>query len=164
MFAGEPPLNLFTTLAHHPALLGSMTPLFAQLSDGLLPSRDRELVILRLAWRKQCRYEWAHHVRIASLAGVTAKEIAGIPQAAPSRAWNEFDAALLGAVDELCEPNGVVSESVWRCLEVRYDAGQMLELLVLTGMYAMAAGLLNSCATPTEAWMPDPAPLPPSAA
>ena len=48
------PLNIFATLAHHPALLRRWlvfaTHVFAKNS---LPQRDRELLILRTGWR--CR-------------------------------------------------------------------------------------------------------------
>ena len=45
------PLNLFSTLAHHPKLLQRWM-VFASflLAKGELPARDRELLILRTAW------------------------------------------------------------------------------------------------------------------
>src|SRR5690348_4898614 len=48
---GGAPLNIFATLAHHPRLLKRFNVLGGLfLSRGLLPPRDREIVILRVGW------------------------------------------------------------------------------------------------------------------
>ncbi len=56
---GEGALNIFKTLARHPGLFRRWMPFGGKLMQGgKLPPRDRELVILRVAWRCQAAYEW----------------------------------------------------------------------------------------------------------
>jgi alkylhydroperoxidase family enzyme len=56
--SGEP-YNLFTTLAHHPKLLSRFNALGGLfMAHNELPTRDREIVILRVAARTRCAYEW----------------------------------------------------------------------------------------------------------
>src|SRR5215470_5346591 len=63
-------VNIFATLVRQPGLYRRWMP-FA----GKLPDRDRELLILRSAWRCASSYEWGQHVRLAAQAGLSAEEI-----------------------------------------------------------------------------------------
>ncbi|MFE0026028.1 carboxymuconolactone decarboxylase family protein [Amycolatopsis sp. NPDC059021] len=156
----NPVLNILATVGNHPGLLTGLAPLLGAISTGLLPARDRELVILRVAWHTQARYEWAHHVVIADGAGLTEREIARIPQGPDEPGWGDRDAALLRAVDELHGPGAAVSDETWRQLSSCYDHRQLLELLALTGTYTLVAYVLNSCRVPIDDWLRDPAALP----
>src|SRR5262249_17456488 len=72
-------LNIFRTLVHHPGLFRKWLPFGGKLlAGGKLSARDRELVILRTAFRCRARYEWAQHVAIARTAGLTDDEIARV--------------------------------------------------------------------------------------
>jgi AhpD family alkylhydroperoxidase len=44
---------------------------------GLLPQREVELVILRVATLRDCAYELDHHLRLGRAAGLTDDELAG---------------------------------------------------------------------------------------
>ena len=51
------PLNIFGVLAHHPKLLKRFNLLGGfLLNKGLLPERERELVILRIGWNARAAY------------------------------------------------------------------------------------------------------------
>src|SRR5690348_5413166 len=101
---GRPPRpapNLFLTLARHPVLLRDWLPLGSRLLlGGTLPPRDRELVILRTAWLCGCEYEWGHHARIGTRAGLSEDEVAGVRDPSAAR-WSGHDAAVLRATGEL---------------------------------------------------------------
>jgi hypothetical protein len=57
--AGAPPLRLSATLVRHHTLLRAWPPFASALqSGGLLPGRDRELLVLRTAWNDCSEYEW----------------------------------------------------------------------------------------------------------
>src|SRR4051794_36175249 len=72
-------LNIFRTLARHPGLFRKWLPFGGKLlAGGKLSPRDRELVILRTAFRCRARYEWAQHVAIARTAGLADDEIARV--------------------------------------------------------------------------------------
>ena len=50
-------LNVFATLAHHPALLKRWSPLANHLLfKSTLPAREREFVIMRAGWMAGCAY------------------------------------------------------------------------------------------------------------
>lgn len=158
--AGAPPLNIFRTLAHnndlYRAFLGLGTHL---LRGGVLPERQRELVILRVGWRAGSEYEFGQHTAIGRAAGLTPEEVTQTTSDDLSQ-WHPDDAALLRMVDELCADN-VVLESTWRTLASRWGDAEILELLALVGYYRLVSGLLNSVGValePATAGWPEDAP------
>jgi alkylhydroperoxidase family enzyme len=143
------PLTIFRTLAHHPALLArwnGFTEFF--FTDGVLPVRIREIAALRTAWRTGCRYVWGQHVLIGREAGLSDQEIASL--ARPSDDWaGDADgepsdlAAVVVFVDEMVDLNDV-TDRTWHDTVDRYSVDQILELIVVVGLYRMAAGFLNT--------------------
>jgi 4-carboxymuconolactone decarboxylase len=141
--------NIFTTLVRHPGLFRRWLPFGGKLLAGKLPARDRELLILRTAWRCQSEYEWGQHVTIAEAAGLTATEIERVREGAAAPGWDPFEAALLRAVDELHD-DARLSDATWGVLSGRYDERQMIEVPMLIGHYHMLAFTLNSLGVPLE--------------
>ncbi len=143
------PLNIFTTLAHHPLLLKRYIALGGVfLTMNQLPARERELVILRTAWRTGSVYEFGQHTRISLAAGLSEDEIARV--ASDGRdGWQAADSALLSAVDEL-QAADRVGDDTWAELSGRYTEVELLELLALIGFYRMTAGILNSTGVEPE--------------
>ncbi len=137
--------NLFATLIRHPGLFRRWLPFGGKLLVGLLPDRDRELLILRTAWRCGSDYEWSQHVRIAGGAGVTTEEMGRlqVADAADDPAWAPFDATLVRAADELHE-DACLGDATWATLAARYDERQLIEVPMLVGHYHLLAFTLNS--------------------
>ena len=137
-------LNIFRTLAHHPKLLKRWL-VFGNhlLGKSTLPPRERELLILRIAWLRRAEYEWGQHVLIGKQAGLTDEEIERVAAGPSAAGWHEFDATLLRAVDEL-HAEARLSDATWQALAARYDTQQMLDLLFTVGQYDMLAMVLNS--------------------
>ncbi|MFB7915560.1 carboxymuconolactone decarboxylase family protein [Streptomyces sp. NPDC056061] len=158
LLADRPPPNVMRTIANHPALLPAMQPLMAHVAGEVLPARERELVILRTAWRSQAAYIWAHHHAAALFVGLTETEIALVATEDTSE-WTLFESALLTAVDEL-HTGSVISDGTWKQLAERYSEEQFLELLALTGTYKTLAFILNSSVAPIDPWLERPAVLP----
>jgi 4-carboxymuconolactone decarboxylase len=75
-----------------------------------MPLRERELMILRAAWRAGCEYEFAQHRARIPLAGLTASELRRV--CSEDDDWPPHEHALLSAVDELMR-DGVVADSTW---------------------------------------------------
>jgi alkylhydroperoxidase family enzyme len=147
------PLNIFLTMARNPELLKGFGRLGRYLlSEGKLPARERELVILRVGWRCGSEYEFGQHTVIGRRAGLTDDEIARIA-AEDSHGWSDEDDALLRLCDELCADD-VVSDPTWTALSANWDDAQLLELLVLAGYYRLVSGMLNSAGVPLEAQTP----------
>ena len=60
------PLNIFGVLGTHPKLLKRFNLLGGfLLNKGLIPEREREIVILRVGWNARAVYEFGQHTLIA---------------------------------------------------------------------------------------------------
>jgi AhpD family alkylhydroperoxidase len=139
-----PPLpGILGLLGHHPRLAANWLAFSGELLDEpVLDPRDRELLILRVGWRTQCRYEWAQHVRMARDAGVTAAEIDAV--VGPLDAgWSGRDRDLLAAADQMIDQHRI-DDATWRRLATRFDEAELLELLFIVGSYLCLALVLNS--------------------
>ncbi len=148
-----PPLNIFRTLAHEPDLFRAFTRLGGYLlRDGRITAREREIVILRVGWRAGSEYEFGQHTVIGRAVGLTAEEITRLATDSVD-GWPDEDAALVRLADDLCADD-VVSDETWRELDGRWDAGQLLELLVLAGYYRLVSGMLSSVGVALEATTP----------
>ncbi|MFJ5921191.1 carboxymuconolactone decarboxylase family protein [Kitasatospora sp. NPDC092948] len=156
---GRPILNVLATLAADPTLLAALFPLLDRLGRGTLPDRDRETVVLRVAWRTRSAYEWAHHARFADELGLTGEDRARIAEGPDADGHTDRTRTLLRAVDEL-HRDAALGDDTWRALGDSWTEPQILELLTLVGLYTLVAYVLNSCRVPLDSWLPDPEPLP----
>jgi AhpD family alkylhydroperoxidase len=141
------PNNVLGLLAQHPALARAFLTFNVHLlTASALPARTRELAILRIAWRRRCRYEWAQHVLIARRAGVTDEEIAGI---------RAGEATLISrAVDEL-DDDSCLSDETYRELAAELDDRQLMDLVFTIGTYGLLAMAFNTFGVELEPGLPD---------
>ena len=145
--------NIFKVLAHHPKLVKRWTPFAGHiLSKQSLPFRDREMLILRIGWLNQAEYEFAQHELIAKRGGVSDADIEWI-KTGPAAGWNEKEAALLQAADDLFE-NSVVSDATWATLSKSYSTEQMMDIVFTIGQYNLVSWALNSFGVPLDDFLP----------
>lgn len=139
------PLNIFATLAHHPALLRRWLVFAAHvLAKSSLARRDRELLILRTGWRCRSQYEFSQHALIALTCDITADEVQRTKLPVDEGGWDPHDAALLTAADELHD-DACISEATWQQLASRLDDQQLLDAIFAVGNYHCVSYALNSC-------------------
>ena len=140
-----PQWNIFRTLERHPELHRKWLRFGAFLlgDGGVLPPRDRELLILRVAVRCGSSYEWGQHVRIALACDVTREEIDRVPAGPDAPGWSAHEATLLRFADELHDTANV-SDATWAAMSERYDEQAMIEATMLVGQYHMVAFALNT--------------------
>lgn len=148
--AGAPASNIFATLVRHPGLFRRWLPFGGKLLAGKLPARDRELLILRTAQLCNAEYEWAQHRLIGLRAGISEQEIERVRDGGPADGWDEFDAALLRAADEL-HAQSEITQATWDTLATRYDETQLIEVPMVVGHYHLVAFTLNSLGVELEA-------------
>jgi 4-carboxymuconolactone decarboxylase len=139
--------NVLSTLVRHPKLTRAYLKFSTYLLYGsTLPPRIRELVILRVAHRRDCTYEWSHHVEMGKEVGLTDTDVEA---AQTGLAKDAFDTALLRAVDELDETTNI-SEETWAALGERLDEQQRMDLIFTTGNYIALAMALNTFGVEVE--------------
>jgi alkylhydroperoxidase family enzyme len=136
--------NILGAFAHHPALARAFFTLNGHLLRATtLTERHRELIIIRIAVRKKSSYEWAQHVFMARDAGLTDLEISGIAWGSTAPLWDELDAAVLRAVDEL-DGDGRIADPTWAVLAKHLDVPQIFDLIFTAGSYAMLAWMVET--------------------
>ncbi|MBV9059661.1 MAG: carboxymuconolactone decarboxylase family protein [Pseudonocardiales bacterium] len=146
--------NVFLTLAKNSELFRRWLPFYAEFyTPGRLAPRQRELLILRTAWRCRCDYEWGAHVRMGCAAGLSDEEIADVADHLDARAWSPADEVLLRVVDELVDDHGV-ERPTWDALARYFDEPQLIEVLMVVGSYVGLAGFLNAVEVQREAGVP----------
>jgi alkylhydroperoxidase family enzyme len=154
-------LSIFQVLLNHPQLARALNDLLAtMLWHGVLDSRLRELVIMRIGWLTACDYEWTRHWRVASGLGVSADDLLGV------RDWPAYDGfgpaerAVLAATDDVVGDGAVSAESWAACeRELNGDTTTLIELVTTIGAWRMVASILHSLKVPLEegesSWPPD---------
>jgi alkylhydroperoxidase family enzyme len=142
--------NIFGAMAHHPALARGYFSLNGHLLLATtLTERHRELIVMRAAALARSPYEWVQHVFLSRDAGLSDLEIAWIAWGPATPFWNECDAAVLRAVDELVE-NGVIGDDTWTVLSAHLDTQQILDLIFTAGSYTLLAWMMNSLQIPLD--------------
>lgn len=148
------PLNIFGVLGVHPKLLKRFNLLGGfLLNKGLLPEREREVVILRVGWNAQSVYEFGQHTIIGRRVGLTDEEIAALTEPLEAHPWSAEDAALIALADELCDDD-CVTDDTWAALSTRWSEAELVELLVVAGFYRLVSGFLNSAGVQLDDGVP----------
>lgn len=138
------PLNIFATLGHHPKLLKRFNLLGGfLLNKGLVPPRERELVILRVGANAHAEYEFGQHTLIGLDCGLSHDEIDALVRLPDTHSWSAGDRALIAFADDL-HADDRVSDGTWAELSKRWADAELTELLVLAGFYRLVSGFLNS--------------------
>jgi 4-carboxymuconolactone decarboxylase len=143
----DEPMHIFTTLGRaDPELFRRWLGFGGALLAGSLPGRLRELVILRSAFRFGGRYEWAQHIGLAEVQGVTPPALVAVSNgegAVDTVDWPPLERAALRAVDETAD-EGAVSDGTWETLAEDLQESELIELLMLIGHYMMLTTVLGS--------------------
>lgn len=142
---GKEDMSALGILLVHPALAKAMFALSRHLLyDNELAARDRELLILRLAWHRKAEYEWVQHVIIGQTVGISDEEISRITQADIGPAWSDKDRLLITAADELIA-DALLTDTTWKGLQQHFNTHELMEVMVTVGAYDTIAMVFNSC-------------------
>lgn len=136
-------INALGTLANHIDLMTAYHTFTGHLLYNItLTLQQRELLILRVAHRRDCEYEWKQHVVVASDLGMTDAEI--------EAARGEANTPLLRAVDELLA-DARVSDATWAALSEELDTQQLMDLVFTVGAYDLLAMAFRSFGVEVDA-------------
>jgi AhpD family alkylhydroperoxidase len=132
------------TLAQYPRLAQAYHTFNGHVLFGTeLTTRQRELLVLRVAAVRQCDYEWRQHVVQAGDAGLTPDEIDRVAASPVGPEWSALERAMLQAVDELIR-DAVVADATWTALAAELDTHQLMDLVFTVGAYDQLAMALRS--------------------
>ena len=123
------------------------------LNKGLLPDREREVVILRVGWNCQSVYEFGQHTLIGQRVGLSLKEIDALTKDVSQHDWNNRDRLLIEMSDELCFGD-CVSALTWDELSTQWNEAELVELVMVAGMYRLVSGFLNTMGVELDADTP----------
>jgi alkylhydroperoxidase family enzyme len=138
------PLNVHRLMANHPQLLKAWWNYRNHsVSGGDLEQRDCELVILRVAVKMRCWYEWASHVDRGQVSGLSLSDIERVLEGPDATGWATRDAVLLRAVDELIENRGITVETQ-KEIAAHFTPNQVLDVIAIQGMYATLGCMINT--------------------
>ena len=149
------PVNIFATLAKHPKLCKRFN-LFGGflLNKGLVPAREREIVILRVGWNAKAVYEFGQHTVIGRNCGLSDAEIKALATDDPSAvAWSADDRSLIALADDLCHDD-CVSDETFAAVRQRWSEAETIELIVVAGFYRLVSGFLNSAGVELDRGVP----------
>jgi alkylhydroperoxidase family enzyme len=137
-------LNALGTLAQHPELTAAFHTFNGHVLFGsTLTMRQRELLVLRVAARRDAEYEWAQHVVLAGDAGITPEEVEQVLDGPEAAGWTPLEAALLRAVDELIA-DAQVGDATWATLAEHLDTEQLMDVVFTVGAYELVAMAFKS--------------------
>lgn len=130
-----------STLVRHPdltkAYLGFNVYLLFQ---STLPARLREVAVLRVAHRRDCTYEWEHHVTMAKAEGLTDVDVDAIRR---GEADDDLDQLVVTATDELEDTSNLTDET-WTALGEHLNERQRMDFVFTVGAYGMLAMAFNT--------------------
>jgi AhpD family alkylhydroperoxidase len=136
---GTGPPNLFLTLGRHRKLFRGWLRFAGRLMPGgVLPRRETELVILRVAHLASCRYEFDHHVRLGRRAGLDKADFERVVQGPGAPGWSAREQVMLSAVDEMHADRDLDDRS-WESLREHLGEREAIEFCMLVGHYEMLA-------------------------
>jgi alkylhydroperoxidase family enzyme len=152
--AGTNPPHVMTTLGRNRRLFRRWLWFASALMPrGRLPRADTELLILRVAHRCDCPYEWQHHERLGARAGLDRASIDRVRSGPDADGWTPRQALLLRAADELHDDRRI-AEATWTALAAQLGEEQLIEFCMLVGHYEMLAMTLNSLEVQGDAKRP----------
>jgi alkylhydroperoxidase family enzyme len=114
-----------------------------------LDDRSREIVILRCAFRKQSKYEWHQHVRIARDAGLSDELIHAVTDWRPSAVFAPEERVLLAYVDELADGPRPSDESL-AAIASQHPREEVVGITFLITLYFQLAHVMAAFDLETE--------------
>jgi alkylhydroperoxidase family enzyme len=151
-FKGLSPLNLRLALAQEPGLSVAFQAMaHVVLFKGTIPEREREIAIIRTGALTRSEYEWGMHVSIyAEKCGLSEAQVQELTVGQPGPAlWTPGELAIVQMVDELHQ-HSTISDDTWNRLQADWSAAEIVQLILASSFYHMAAFFLNSTAVPLE--------------
>ena len=151
---GQPPLLLFRTIAKNPRVLQRMMD-GGLLDRGSISIRNRELTILRTCANCGAEYEWGVHVvAFGEKAQFTKEELhSSVYGGAEDACWDTKDKLIIRLCDQLHETS-TVDDRLWAEVSVHFTEEQLVEFIMLAGLYHGVSFIINTLNIQNEEFAP----------
>ena len=151
---GAPPLALFRVVARNPRVLSRLMA-GGLLDKGSITLRQRELMILRTTALCGAEYEWGVHVAaFGAKAAWTPDELhASRHGGGGAPCWKRDESRVVRLADALHASNDV-DDALWADLKEVFADDQLIELVMLAGLYHAVSYALKAFQVPLETSAP----------
>ena len=147
---GDKTAPIWKTCVQNTDLCKSWLPFMTYLlGRTTISAREKEMLILRVAYLARAHYPWGAHVDGGKRTGMTDEEIARVAKGPDAPGWSAHEAALLRAADEL-HKDQFVSDATWKRLDEKFDDKQLLETVFIIGQYELLSMYTNSAGIQRE--------------
>ncbi len=143
-------LNMLGMFAHYPKLSKAFFTFNGHCLMGTsIEQREREILVLRVATRRGCAYEWAQHVVLGRDLELSDEAMLAMRDDPASYDWSPSDAALWRATDELVDHDRI-SEDGLAALQEHFDTRQIMDIVFTIGAYSLIAWAMNTIDVPMD--------------
>ncbi|MBW4026691.1 MAG: peroxidase-related enzyme [Acidobacteria bacterium] len=128
--------NMFRTMAHRPEIFETMIAHFeAILNTGTVPTRLKELLIVRTSQLNRCEYCLGSHTQIAAKLGWTRDQIDNLADYASRDDFSPAEKAALSLAEKMTLDANNIPDEDFAHLREFYDEGEIVELMAAIGLF-----------------------------
>ena len=128
--------NMFRTVAHRPEIFATMIAhLEAILNTGTLPTKLKELVVVRTSQLNACEYCLASHTAISLKLGWTQQQLDNLADFENREDFCAAEKAALHLAEKMTNDSSRYSDAEFAHLRTFYDEGEVIELMAAIGVF-----------------------------
>ena len=128
--------NMFRVMAHRPEIFATMQAHFAAvLNTGTVPTKLKELIIVRTSQVNETPYCLASHTVLARNLGWTDDQLANLPDWQKREDFTPAEKAALRLAETVTRDAHAVTDEQFEDLRNYYSEGEIVELLCAIGLF-----------------------------
>ena len=128
--------NMFRVMAHRPEIFSTMQAHFAAvLNTGTVPTKLKELLIVRTSQMNETPYCLASHTILAKGLGWSDDQLANLPQWQQRDDFTSAEKAALRLAETVTRDAHAVTDEQFSELRSFYSEGEVVELLCAIGLF-----------------------------
>jgi uncharacterized peroxidase-related enzyme len=128
--------NMFRVMAHRPEIFATMQAHFAAvLNTGTVPTKLKELIIVRTSQVNQTPYCLASHTMLARKLGWTDEQLSHLGEWKERADFTPAEKAALRLAETVTRDAHSVSDEQFEELRSHYSEGEIVELLCAIGLF-----------------------------
>ncbi|MBI3249879.1 MAG: carboxymuconolactone decarboxylase family protein [Deltaproteobacteria bacterium] len=144
--------NVVKALSNSPTLARRVFPLADYfMRESALDPRVRELAVLTLMDRLNCKYGFVRHISIAEHTGISRAQIDNIASYATGSLFSDDDKLIIRYAEDLTL-KAQVDDALFQQVKERIGQGNIVELTAAISFWNMMARNLNALQVDLEAW------------